>query len=172
MKVLSLAKNKQLQDSDFENAFKTGLHKLTSLDCSYSNLTGQSLKYLNCDVLKRLNINCCSKLKNKGLLVLLKNCNTSLQYLDISVTKVNDELFYSIPKQHLSGLKSLFIDFCSAINLSCLKDTLFESFHGLKNLSMYGTSSENFGEFHVYYIEYQKYAKSKPLKLISNLMYK
>ena len=152
MKVLSLAKNKQLQDSDFENAFKTGLHQLTSLDCSYTNLQSQSLKYLNCDVLEKLNINCCSKLTNEGVFVLLNNCTPRLQYLDISVTKVNDELFYSIPKHHLSGLKSLFIDFCPAITLSCLKDTLFESFPRLKYLSMFGTSIVDFGEFHGYYM--------------------
>ena len=46
LKTLSLEKNKQLQDNDFEIAFKIGFNNLVELDCSYNNITGQCFEPL------------------------------------------------------------------------------------------------------------------------------
>ena len=146
LKVLSLAKNKQLQDSDFESCFKTGLYNLTDLDCSYNNLTGQCFKDLKCLLLVNVNVNCCSKLKNEGILLLLEKCSSSLRWLDISVTKISDKLFSSIQKHHLTGLKSLFIDFCSIVSVSSLVTTLYEVFPYLRSLSMFGIYNQDNGK--------------------------
>ena len=143
---MSLAKNKQLQDSDFESCFKTGFHNLTDLDCSYNNLTGQCFKDLHCLLLVNVNVNCCSKLKNEGILLLLEKCSSNLRSLDISVTKINDKLFSSIQKHHLTGLRSLFIDFCSMVTVSSLVKTLYDVFPYLRSLSMFGISNEDSGK--------------------------
>ena len=143
MTSLSLAKNKQLQDVDFEIAFKLGLKNLTSLDCSYNNLTGQSFKCLNCDKLEKINVNCCSKLKNDGMIILLIKCNNNLRHLDISVTKINDEFFSSVPKSHLNGLKYLYIDFCTSVTLLSLQETLCQICPCLTYLSIFGISTDD-----------------------------
>ena len=146
LRVLSLAKNKQLQDSDFENAFKTGFKGLIDINCSYNNLTGQCFQYLRCELLANVNLNCCSKLKNEAVLLLLQKCTSNLRCLDISVTKINDKLFSSVPKYHLTGLKSLFIDFCSNVTMSSLVETIYDAFPYLRCLSIFGISDEEIGE--------------------------
>lgn len=148
LKVLSLAKNKQLQDSDFENCFKNGLNELTDLDCSYNNLTGDCFQYLDGSFLADVNLNCCSKLKNEGVLLLLQKCTSNLRSLDISVTKISNKFFSSIPKDRLTGLRSLFIDFCSTITMSSLMETLYDAFPYLRSLSMFGISNEESGKLH------------------------
>ena len=146
LKVLSLAKNKQLQDSDFETCFKNGLNELRDLDCSYNNLTGDCFRYLHGSFLVNVNLNCCSNLKNEGVLLLLQKCTSNLRSLDISVTKITNKLFSSIPKDRLTGLRSLFIDFCSAITMSSLMETLYDAFPYLRSLSMFGISNEESGK--------------------------
>ena len=141
LKTLSLAKNKQLQDNDFEIAFKIGFNNLVELDCSYNNITGQCFEPLKGDKLEKINLNCCSRLANRGLLILFKKCNVSLlRYLDISVTKISDALFSSIPNLRLSGLKTLYMDFCASITSTALEETLFLVCPCLKFLSIYGIS--------------------------------
>ena len=146
LKKLSLAKNKQLQDMDFETAFKTGLNSLTSLDCSYNNLTGQCFKWFNCgNSLEKINMNCCSNMKNEGVTLLLSRCNNTLRHLDISATKIENSLFSSIQMFHPNVIKTLYIDFCSAVTLQCLQEQLFGAFPCLKVLSMFGISYDDKG---------------------------
>ena len=149
LKVLSLAKNKQLQDSDFETAFKAGFNNLTSLDISYSSLTGQCFNNLNCSSMKKINVNCSSRLKTKGALILLTKCGNTLQHLDLSVTKIDDDFITTLQKYDSNTVKTLYLDFCESISLPRVQESLPEAFPSLKILSIFGIAStcEN-GKFH------------------------
>ena len=149
LKVLSLAKNKQLQDSDFEMAFKTGFNNLTSLDISYSSLTGQCFNNLNCSSMKKINVNCSSRLKTKGALILLTKCGNTLQHLDLSVTKIDHDFITTLQK-YSNTVKTLYLDFCESIRLHSLQESLPEAFPSLKVLSIFGiVSTCEHGKFHL-----------------------
>ena len=141
LKVLSLAKNKQLQDSDFEIAFKTGFNNLISLDISYSSLTGQCFNNLNCPSMRKINVNCSSRLKTKGALILLTRVGNTLQHLDLSVTKIDDDFFNTLRNFNSNAVKTLYLDFCESISLLRLQESLPESFPSLKVLSIFGIAS-------------------------------
>ena len=130
-------------------AFKTGFNNLASLDISYSSLTGQCFNNLNCSSMKKINVNCSSRLKTKGALILLTKCGNTLQHLDLSVTKIDDDFITTLQKYDSNTVKTLYLDFCESISLPRVQESLPEAFPSLKILSIFGIAStcEN-GKFH------------------------
>lgn len=138
----SVSKNKQLSDADFCPAFKHGLDKLEEFNVSYANINGQCLSAFRGQVLKRLHVNSCPKVKDEtGLQSMLsKNCD-SLLFLDLSGTSVTGTVFCQV--MVMKNLKQLLLDFCSKLNRDILKVAFSQhQVPRLKKLSLYGVTQD------------------------------
>ena len=80
-------------------------------------------------------------MKTKGALILLARVGNTLQHLDLSVTKIDDNFFTTLRNINSNAVKTLYLDFCESISLLRLEDTLPESFPSLKVLSIFGIAS-------------------------------
>ncbi len=106
--MFSIAKCKQLFDQDLTEALKA-LTKLEELDLSYTNISGKCFVALRDPRnLSSLRMNCCPKLKDDTLHVVLTQCQY-LRRLDVSATSVTGAPFQRLV---LTMMRRLYLDFC------------------------------------------------------------
>ena len=140
LRVLSLAKCKQLFDQDLIEPLKV-MTNIEDLDLSYTNVSGKCLDSLPFPGgnLKRLTMNCCPKLIDESLFVVLSRCQL-LRYLDVSATQVT-----GLPLRQLvlTKLTQLHLDFCPKLSVEVAL-ALPLTTPNLRKLSVYGSWSNGF----------------------------
>ena len=134
LRVLSLSKCKQLFDHDLIEPMKV-MTKLEELDLSFTNVSGKCFNSLPSfeGNLKKLKMNCCAKLIDESLFVILSRCK-HLKYLDISATYVTGIPLKSLV---LTKLTQLHLDFCPKLSAEVAM-ALPRTTPNLRKLSAYG----------------------------------
>ena len=138
--ILSLAKCKQLFDQDLIEPLKF-MTKLEDLDLSYTNISGKCFNSLPTSGgnLKRLTMNCCPKVVDESLFVILSRCKL-LKYLDVSATRVAGQPLQDLV---LPKLTQLHLDFCPKLS-AAVALALPLTTPNLRKLSVYGNWSNGF----------------------------
>ena len=77
---------------------------LADIDLSRTEISGEGLKSLPVLNLENLNLTCCRKLTNAGLLELLCKCSATLKDLNLSSTTISGEGLASLPVLKLEKL--------------------------------------------------------------------